>query len=251
MKNIDIQTLKPKPGQGVYVFQFPVRLWHWTIVCCIFTLFITGHFIGKPPQTLQGDPTRLFYFGLLIKAHYTAGLILCVAMLCRILYAFVGNSVSRQIFIPHIWQKSWWDGFFDSIKWYLFINKNPGICMGHNPLAQAAMWLVVMALIFMCLSGLGIYQAKGYSSLLKGFSFMENLAYSAGGNGMNLVVWHRLGMVIVVIFVMAHIYMVIREDIMGRTTIISTMISGTRLVKATPLEDWHDLQQEEAHIKHE
>lgn len=245
MRKPDILDIKPRPGQGVYVFQFPVRLWHWTIVGCIFTLFVTGHFIGRPPQSLQGDPTRLFYFGLLIKTHYTAGLILCVAMLYRILFAFVGNAVSRQIFVPHIWQKSWWNGLFDAVKWYLFINKKPGICMGHNPLAQAAMWLVVMAIIFMCLTGLGIFQAKGYSGFLNIFGFMENLAYAAGGNGMNLVVWHRLGMVIVVIFVMCHVYMVVREDIMGRTTIISTMINGVRLVKGTPLEDWKDLQEEQ------
>ncbi len=244
MKKVNILNIRPKPGQGVYVYQFPVRLWHWVIATCIFTLFITGHFIGSPPQTLTGDATYLFYFGWLIRAHYTAGLLLCVFMLWRILFAFWGNPVSRQIFIVPIWRKSWWRGLLGDIKWYLFLQKTPDINMGHNPLAQAAMFIAILAIIFMCLSGLGIYQAKGYSSFFGLFAFMENLAYALGGNGIDLVVWHRLGMVVLVIFVMVHVYMVIREDIMGRTTMVSTMINGTRLVKATLKEDWQDLRQE-------
>lgn len=237
---MNILKINPKPGQGVYVYEFPVRLWHWTIVACIFTLFVTGHYIGKPPQTLTGDPTKLFYFGYLIMAHYIAAMILCVAMLCRIIWAFFGNPVSRQIFILKIWQKSWWQGMLDDIKWYLFINKSPAIRMGHNPLAQAGMFVCVVAIIFMCLTGLGIYQAKGYYAIPHLFKFMEDFVYWHGGNGLDLVVWHRMGMVILVAFVMIHIYMVIREEIMGKTTMISTMVNGYRLVKASMLQDWKE-----------
>lgn len=242
--NINILKIRPKPGQGVYVYQFPVRIWHWTIVACIFTLFITGHFIGNPPQSLRGNPTDLFYFGMIIRAHYTAGLILCVAMLCRILFAFVGNPVSRQIFVPHVWEKSWRRGVCDAIKWYLFIKKRPDFNIGHNPLAQAAMFVAVLDIIFMCISGLGIFATKCYSDFFGIFKFMENIAYAWGGNGFDLVYWHRMGMIIVVVFVMCHIYMVIREEIMGDTTMISTMVNGTRLVKATPLQDLHALEAE-------
>lgn len=242
--NISLLKIRPKPGQGIYVYQFPVRIWHWTIVACIFTLFITGHFIGNPPHSLRGDPTNIFYFGMIIRAHYTAGLILCVAMLCRILFAFVGNPISRQIFVPRVWDKNWRNGVLDAIKWYLFIKKKPDFNIGHNPLAQAAMFVAVLDIIFMCLSGLGIYSAKGGSDFFGMFRFMENIAYAWGGNGFDLVYWHRMGMIIVVVFVMCHIYMVIREEIMGDTTMISTMVNGTRLVKATPLQDLRDLEAE-------
>lgn len=244
MRNPDVLEIKPRPGQGVYVYGLPVRLWHGTIVCCIFTLFVTGYLIANPPQSLTGDPTYIFNFGYVIMTHYTAGLILCLAMLCRIIWAFFGNPISRQIFIPKIWTKKWWMGLLNTIKWYLFINKKPNIEMGHNPLAQAAMWLVVMTLIYMCFTGLGIYQAKGYSKFFHIFGFMENLAYAMGGNLFDLVLYHRLGMIIIVLFVICHFYMVIREDIMGRTTVISTMVNGIRLVKATPMQDLLDLEAE-------
>lgn len=245
MKKIAIADIKPEPGQGVYVYQFPVRLWHWTIAACIFTLFVTGYYIANPPHSTWGDATYLFSFGKIIRIHYTAGLILCVFMLWRCLFAIWGNSISREIFIVPVWRKSWWKGIWNNIKWYLFIKKTPDIDMGHDPLAQIAMFAAVLAMIFMCLTGLGIFQAKGYNSFFSLFGFVENAAYAAGGNGFNLVKWHYLGNVFLIAFVMIHVYMVIRADIMGRTTMISTMVNGERLVKATPKEDWLDLQAEE------
>lgn len=249
MRDPDILKIQPVPGQGVYVYGLPVRLWHWTIVCCILTLFATGYFISGPPQSVTGDPTYIFNFGYLIMAHYTAGLILCVAMLCRLIWAFFGNPISRQIFIPHVWEKSWWKGLWETILWYLFINRNPKIYMGHNPLAQLAMWAVVMTLFFMCLTGLGIYQAKGHSDFFQLFSFVESWTYDLGGNLFDLVLCHRLGMIIVVVFLICHFYMVCREDIMGRTTVISTMVSGIRLVKALPMRDLMDLEKEKRELE--
>lgn len=237
--------IEPKPGQGIYVYQFPVRAWHWTIFICIFVLFYTGGLIGNPPQSITGDPTYLFNFGYIIMAHYTAAFIFCIAMLCRIIWAFFGNAISREIFIPHIWQKSWWQGLINDIKWYLFIKKTPDFNLGHNPLAQIAMFFAVLAMIWMCLTGLGIYQAKGTtSSFFHLFSFMEEFAYWTGGNVIDLVVWHKLGRTFLVVFVIVHIYMVIREDIMGRSTMVTTMINGYRMVRDKPKENREVLEQE-------
>jgi Ni/Fe-hydrogenase 1 B-type cytochrome subunit len=40
-----------------------------------------------------------------------------------------------------------------------------------------------------------------------------------------------MGMWLIVIFAMAHIYAAIREDIKGRQSVVSTMISGFRTFK--------------------
>ncbi|EFJ61561.1 putative Ni/Fe-hydrogenase 1 B-type cytochrome subunit, partial [Escherichia coli MS 200-1] len=32
-----------------YVFEAPVRIWHWLTVLCMAVLMVTGYFIGKPP----------------------------------------------------------------------------------------------------------------------------------------------------------------------------------------------------------
>ncbi len=48
------------------------------------------------------------------------------------------------------------------------------------------------------------------------------------GQSQDVHTWHHLGMWGVVIFVVLHVYAAIREDIMGRQSMVSTMISGYR-----------------------
>ena len=48
------------------------------------------------------------------------------------------------------------------------------------------------------------------------------------GNTLDLHVFHRLSMWVMVWFSMAHIYIAVREDILSRQTVISTMLSGER-----------------------
>ena len=43
--------------------------------------------------------------------------------------------------------------------------------------------------------------------------------------------WHHVGMWVIVVFVIMHIYAAIREDIMSRQSMVSTMLSGWRLFK--------------------
>lgn len=232
-----ILDLHPRSGQGVYVYEFPVRLWHWTMAACIFTLFVSGYYIEYPSFGSDMDN--------IVRIHLTAGLILCVAMLCRVIWAFFGNVVSRQIFILKIWQKAWWKGLWDNIRWYAFMTNDPDVRMGHNPLAQAAMFCIILVIFFMCFSGLGLYQAKDPTPIIGWFSFMIDFSYWLGGNGLDLVVMHRLGMILIVCFVMIHLYMVIRESIMGKTTMIYTMVSGNRLVLDRPAITRRMLKAEE------
>ena len=47
----------------------------------------------------------------------------------------------------------------------------------------------------------------------------------------NVRTWHHLAMWYVVLFAVAHIYMVFREDIMSGESVISTMVNGIRMFK--------------------
>jgi Ni/Fe-hydrogenase 1 B-type cytochrome subunit len=52
--------------------------------------------------------------------------------------------------------------------------------------------------------------------------------YWTGGNSMDVHSWHRLGMWLIGAFVIGHVYMALREDIMSDDTVISTMVNGYR-----------------------
>ncbi len=123
---------------------------------------------------------------------------------------------------------SWWKGLWSDVRWYLFLDREPRAYVGHNPLAQAGMALGMFFMLVIMLSGLGMYAESSQSALFRPFLFMLDLMYAVGGNGQELRSLHRLGMLLLVTFVTVHIYMVIREEIMGKTTLVSAMFSGFR-----------------------
>ena len=92
-------------GKPIYVFQLPIRIWHWSMVLSFLVLIPTGYIIGKPWHSLDGDPTYLFYMGYTRMAHFIAGFIITIGLLWRIIFAFFGNKYSRQVFIIPFWRK--------------------------------------------------------------------------------------------------------------------------------------------------
>jgi Ni/Fe-hydrogenase 1 B-type cytochrome subunit len=50
-------------------------------------------------------------------------------------------------------------------------------------------------------------------------------------NAQALHTWHHLGMWAVTIFAIVHVYAAVREDILSRQSMISSMVSGERLFR--------------------
>ena len=51
------------------------------------------------------------------------------------------------------------------------------------------------------------------------------------GQSQDVHTWHHMIMWVMICFIMTHIYVAIREDIMSRQSLVSTMISGWRTFK--------------------
>lgn len=216
---------------SVYVYEAPVRLWHWINAAAIMTLVVTGFLIGSPPPTMEiGEATHQFLFGYIRFAHFAAAMIMTVGFFGRIYWAFVGNSHSRQMFMLPLHRRDWWAEVWREARWYLFLEAEPKKYVGHNPLAQIAMFFfMTVGLSFMIVTGFALYaEGLGQGSWADTI-FGPLLAFV--GNSMVLHQLHHLGMWFIVIFMMIHIYAAIREDIMSRQSMVSTMISGTRTFK--------------------
>ncbi|MEM1381951.1 MAG: Ni/Fe-hydrogenase, b-type cytochrome subunit [Pseudomonadota bacterium] len=217
---------------SVYVYEVPVRLWHWINAAAIIVLCVTGYLIGSPPPTMDiAEATYQFVFGYIRFAHFAAGWILTIGFLGRIYWAIFGNHHARQLFYLPIFNGSWWKEVWFEIKWYLFLESAPKKYVGHNPLAQLAMFFfITLGVSFMIVTGLALYsEGLGHdSTLYKMFWWVFVLV---GGNSHVVHTIHHLGMWWIVIFMIVHIYVAIREDIMSRQSIVSTMISGHRTFK--------------------
>jgi Ni/Fe-hydrogenase 1 B-type cytochrome subunit len=216
---------------SVYVYEVPVRLWHWINAAAIMILCVTGYFIGSPPPSMQiAEAYDQFVFGYIRFAHFAAGQVLAVAFLGRVYWALVGNHHAKQMFYVPIWRASFWAEVIYELRWYLFLAREPKKYVGHNPLAQLAMFFfITLGVSWMIVTGFALYAEGAQAGSLPDiwFGWMRGLIW----NSQTVHTLHHLGMWWIVIFMIIHIYVAIREDIMSRQSIVSTMISGQRTFK--------------------
>jgi Ni/Fe-hydrogenase 1 B-type cytochrome subunit len=216
--------------KSVYVYEAPVRIWHWVNALAILTLALTGYFIGSPLPSQPGEASANFLMGYIRFTHFAAGQILAVFLILRVYWAVVGNKHARQIFYVPFWSGRFWSEWLHEVKWYTFIARQPKKYVGHNPLAQFTMFfMVTLPLFFMVITGFALYsEGAGRDSWeYKLFGWV----FSIFPNSQDVHTLHHLGMWLILTFVMVHIYVAVREDIMSRQSIISSMISGERLFK--------------------
>lgn len=218
-------------AEKIYVYETPLRLWHWVNATCIVTLVVTGYLIATPLPSVPGEASDSFSMGNVRMIHFAAGQILAVAFLMRIYWAIVGNHHARQIFLPAVWSGKWWGEVWHEVRWYAFAARTPKKYVGHNPLAQLAMFaLLVIPTVLQILTGFALY-AEGQGTDTAWFAAFGWVFGLFGNSSMAVHTWHHLFMWVIVVFTIAHIYVAVREDIMSRQSLISTMISGWRYFK--------------------
>jgi Ni/Fe-hydrogenase 1 B-type cytochrome subunit len=218
----------PHREEAVYVYEAPLRLWHWVNAFAILTLAVTGYFIGSPPPSNHYEASNSFLFGWIRYVHFVAAYVLVIGFLFRIYWAIAGNKHARQIFLPPVWRPRFWSELFHEVKWYAMLTQNPLKYSGHNPLATLSMHILfVWGIIFMMVTGLALYgEGTGMGSWQN--TLFTSWVIPLFGQSQDVHTWHHLGMWMIICFVIIHIYAAVREDIMSRQSIISSMFSGWR-----------------------
>ena len=216
--------------KSVYVFEAPVRIWHWINALAITVLAVTGYLIGSPLPTQPGEASANYLMGYIRFAHFAAGYLLAVGILGRLYWAVVGNHHARELFWVPIFQRAYWVEMWGMVKWYAFVSARPGRYVGHNPLARFAMFFIFFLLtLFMIVTGFALYGEGAQMG-----SWQERMfgwVIPLFGQSQDVHTWHHVGMWGLICFVIIHVYAAIREDIMGRSSVVSTMISGHRTFK--------------------
>ena len=215
---------------AVYVYEAPVRLWHWVNALAITVLAITGYLIANPLPTMPGEASAHFLMGYIRFVHFAAAYVFTIGFLGRIYWALVGNEHARQLFHLPFYRLSFWKELMHEVRWYAFLEKEPKKYIGHNPLAHITMVVIItVGGIAMVLTGFALYaEQTGLGSWQDSlFGWLIPLA----GQSQDVRLWHHWGMWIIVCFVIIHVYVAIREDIVSRQSLISTMVSGWRMFK--------------------
>lgn len=218
---------------AIYVWEAPVRLWHWVMMVAMFVLIATGFLIGVPPPSVGGEATFNFWMGYIRFLHFAAGYVYAIMFLLRVYWAIVGNQYAREIFVVPFRMLTWkfWDGFIHQMLYYLFVHKDSRGYAGHNPMAAAAMFFMyVLGSVWIILSGFALY-GEGTGMGTWQFDWFTAWLQPLVGDSQAMHTLHRLGMWYLILFAIAHMYMAIREDVFSKETVLSTMVSGWRVPK--------------------
>ena len=152
----------------IYVWELPVRMYHWLNVLVLLTLITTGFYMANPLALMsQTEATNVFTMGWIRFIHFTAAYIFFFNFLFRIYWGFVGNKYADwKQFIPT--SKRFFNEMWTVIKIDVLLMKGPKgkrehLSIGHNALAGLSYFIVFLMFLVQCLTGFGLYAAMSLS----------------------------------------------------------------------------------------
>lgn len=113
------------------------------------------------------------------------------------------------------------------VRWYLFMEKNREMISVITP-SRRRRCSAISCSPFYDPHRLRLIQRAQPVRHFYPFRYVTEFFYWTGGNSLDIHSWHRLGMWFIAAFIVGHVYMAIREDIMSDDTVISTMVNGYR-----------------------
>lgn len=211
-----------------YVWQLPVRFYHWINALCILVLACTGYLIGRPIAIVNGaEASFSYWFGTVRFIHFVTAFIFFFNFAFRIYWGFAGNKYSRWYnFIPY--KKSQWKEIGEVLKVdILQFQCKPLASVGHNALASLTYFLTFLAFLLQCLTGFGMYSAMSTSWFPKLFAW---IVPTLGGDMATRNI-HHIMMWFFIIFAIIHVYLVFFHDYVERRGVTSSMIGGWKFIE--------------------
>ena len=214
--------------ERVYVWELPVRLTHWVLFFSILVLATTGYYIGSPFISVPGAAGDHFVMGTVRVIHFYAAVAFTLAVLVRLYWFIVGNRFARlSEFIPVSGRR--WRSFWKTFLYYSFIRHDPEDYAGHNGLAGATYAMIFVVYLVMIATGLAMYTVDvSAGSPFKVFNFLIPIF-----DGLQMArLIHHVGMWVVLIFAVAHIYFVFLSSVIEHIGIFDSIFSGYKFMPA-------------------
>lgn len=209
----------------IYVWELPVRVTHWLIFLSILVLAPTGYYIGQPFIEVGGRARDHFVMGTIRVIHLYAAIVFTLAVFFRIYWMVAGNRYARiGQFVPLSSQRL--RSLRESLRFYGLVRRDPPPYPGHSALAGAAYAGVFLVYLLMIATGLTLYTV--YAPVNSPFQLFGFLIPVFGGLQIARLL-HHIGMWLLIVFVIHHVYSVILFSITERSAIFDSMVSGYKL----------------------
>ena len=207
-----------------YVWERPVRIFHWINALCITGLFLTGLYIAAPILAPAGEAYGNFVMGRVRQVHFAFAFIFLVSFLSRMYWFWMGNNYARSGF-PFVWRGNWWRDLRRQVGNYMRFERGR-VHLGHNALAGLAYTLFAIGLGWVqVFTGLAMYSESnpgGFWDSLVGW------VIPLLGGSFRVHMWHHLSAWGFIVFAILHIYIVIYDGQLFKNGLVSSMISGMK-----------------------
>ena len=214
--------------QRVYVWQQPVRWFHWINALSVTVLGVTGYLIGHPPGLLNsGEASGSYWFGMVRFTHFTAGYVFMANFLFRCYWAFAGNKyASWRNFLPlsRAQFRQIWDVLRVDV---LQSSHQPVHTLGHNSVAYFTYAGTGVLTVFQIVSGFALYASMSSSAFPQLFHWVVPLF----GSEQNLRLFHYAALWAFVVFTIIHVYLVFYHDYVEGHGVLSSIVGGWKFME--------------------
>jgi Ni/Fe-hydrogenase 1 B-type cytochrome subunit len=214
--------------QRVYVWEQPVRWFHWINAASIVALGVTGWLIAHPPAFLSAQEASFSYwFGTVRFVHFLFGYIFAANFAFRLYWSFVGNKFAHwRNFLPltlaqlrQIWAVLKVDVLQSSNK--------PVHTLGHNSMAYFTYAGTGLLTVFQIVSGFALYAPTSESWFPQLFTWIVPLF----GSELTLRIFHYAILWAFVIFTLVHVYLTFYHDYVEGHGVLSSIVGGWKFME--------------------
>lgn len=223
--------METKNFRRVYIWELPVRFFHWINVLALIVLATTGLIISNPPAIMSNaEPSELYWFGTLRFIHFTAAYVFFFNMILRVYWSFVGNRYSSwRAFWP--FSKKWAKNFSHVIKVDILLKHEKyehitDISVGHNSVAGISYVALFVLALVQVFTGFGLYSSTSGWWLPQIFAWVVPFL---GGDFIVRTI-HHIATWGFILFTIIHVYLVFYHDWLEGRGEVSSMFGGYKFV---------------------
>jgi Ni/Fe-hydrogenase b-type cytochrome subunit len=230
---------RPEDWVRVPVWPATLRWLHWLNLAAIVALTMTGFYIANP-TFMSASPTNTstgFFMGYARLVHYAVAWAWITIGAIRLYLLFFSRD--RYVRWPTLWPlKSTRDvrNMGRTLSAYLLVHPDSApTYVAHNPLQQISYSAVYLMALLQVITGLALY---GLYNVHSGFwRWFEIPVNWLGAPDVRLI--HYLIMLVFWVFVVLHVYLVIRADTIDRDGGLSSMVNGAVWLRrgSHPIDD--------------
>ncbi len=214
---------------SVYVWERPVRLFHWIMVVSLAVLTITGFYMHRP--FLVETSPRAWAMGTMRFVHEIFGFVLIAVLLMRVYWFFAGNEWARwRAWVPL--KREQWQSMKSMALYYAYRRREPYPEIGHNSLAAACYLAIVGLLLIECLTGLVLFSVVSGSHFLR--PIVGWIPQIIDIQYIRLI--HYFIMFCFMAFMIHHVYSAVLVSMEQKNGLMESIFSGWKFVHRSLLE---------------